>query len=245
MSLDVEGRYIQTQGKLDQLRITYASCTGETTFVDALDAVEDSLADIKNDAVSSVSERMGGMYLTYLKQCATAVLPVETAETFTKDMDAVTAISSGSYFDPFDSEINSWLEAVHPLSCADMVTALNNLQTLINSKIDDISSLAADWVMMNVLQSDIGRAVALVIGIVAACGDAMYSTIAGLDNSILDEDSGLRKAVDSAKYAKGLSTDPTEIINLAKGKITSEENFDGRMTGIKNALISHTSSLLS
>lgn len=245
MALDVEGRYTTTQAKMTQLKTTYATCVGDPAFDDAVDAVEVSILGLRDGAVTAISDRMGGMYLTYVKQCATSILPVETAETFEKDMDAVTAIATGDYFDAFDSQIDSWIGEVPPLSCADLITALNGLNVIINGKISDVTTIVGDWVNLNILQSDIGQAVSLVASIAVACGDAMYSSISGLDNSILDEDSSLRKAVDSAKYAKNLSSDPTEILDLAKGKITDEENFDGRMTGVKDFLISHTSSLLS
>jgi len=245
VALNVEGRYTQTQARMTQLKTTYTTCVGDPVFDDVIDLVEGSLLNIRDAAVSAISDRMGGMYLTYIKQCATSILPVETAETFEKDMDAVTAIATGDYFDGFDSQIDSWIGAIPLLSCVDLINALNGLNSLINDKISAVTALVGDWVNENILQSDIGQAVSLVASIAVACGEAMYSSIAGLDNSILDEDSGLRKAVDSAKYAKNLSSDPTEILNLVKGKITTEQNFDGRMTGIKDSLISHTSSLLS
>lgn len=223
------------------------TCPEAQDFIDeelaGMDGTTGAIDSLKSTCTDSVNEQMGGINADFLNKCGGSSL-LDLADTYGKKLEGVGTMAEGVFAAKLDEGITTMEDGVAALDpLDDCETMIANILLLILAPLlivaaiiatlaSVVADLVSDLVSFDGLQEAITGALVSISGLMS-CGDAMFDSVGSLSPEVLALNPQMESAKSAVDFAKGVATDPADIINEAKTKLIADNGFDTAVADAK------------
>ena len=242
MSLGVEIKLAESLSAMVNLELAYPGLLDVPVLAE-IATIKTDMTTLKNSAVDTVTSKMDETNISYMLQCVSELFPIINIEdSFTNLMSAISGIADGLFYDLFTSTINAII-AMGLGSSAALLAQLEILTGFVGDKSTALINLIASLIDLDELKSILSTAMGMIASLGPGCSNLMFDKLSGLSSEILATNSTVNDVVSSVTFAKGITSDPAEMILEAKTKLVAEAGYDALVDAVNIDLVSKISIL--
>lgn len=222
--LDIENKFATASRKIAGLR----SLHGDQAMQEALDDAERVLGQVTGKASGMVAAQAAGSRMMAAVSCLGLQLPIpDMPDVLEEFAGVIKGLSDGVFFD-------LWLDVLDDPDLA-ALAGLKEIAGDLMASLDGLESLLADF---SEIRGSINNALATVSALVS-CTDPVtgmglgqrFNTIDGVLKEVNPE---FKAGLDAAAAAQNHFSNPVEVLNDAKARVTGSLDLDGKVTRIKD-----------
>lgn len=232
--LRIEEKLTTAKNKINHIRGLYGS--PETALHSTIDDAEGMLENAAVKAKDMVMAQMSNARIISATQCLGLQLPIpDLGDVFDKFTETIKGLGDGIFFDKFAAFLDGLMSHL-PIESA--LVKLRELKSMVARKIDELVNLDAVFDKFADLQDKMRSALSMISSLVG-CVDQATGTNLGqhlkkIDAIMTETNADFKSGLDAVEEAKKHFSNPMDILNDAKGRITGKLDLDGQMASVKD-----------
>jgi hypothetical protein len=232
--LGIENKLATAKGKINHIRGLYGS--GETVLHSTIDEAEGMLDGAAEKAKGMVMAQMADVKILSAAQCLGLQLPIpDLGDVFEKFTETIKGLGDGMFFDKFTAFLDGLMSH---LPIESVLAKIRELKDMVVGKIAELVNLDAVFGKFADLQDKMKSALSMVSSVVGcvdeAAGTNLGNHFKNIDSIMEGTNPDFKAGLDAVAEAKKHFSDPMDILNDAKGRITGKLDLDGKMAGLKD-----------
>lgn len=232
--LAIEGKLVTAKGQINHIRGLYGS--GETALHSTIDEAEGMLDAAVEKATGMVTAQMSDVRIISAAQCLGLQLPIpDLGDVFDKFTQIIKGLGDGQFFDKFTAFLDGLMSC---LPIDSVLAKFLELRDMASGKIAELTNMDAVFGMFADLQDKMKSALSMVSSLIGCVDEATGINLGQhfktIDSIMAETNSDFKAGLDAVSEAKKYFSDPVDVLNDAKGRITGKLDLDGQMTGIKD-----------
>ena len=222
--MDIEEKYQSAVQRITALRGQH----NDQSLLDAFDDAESLLGRVTDKAVGIAQVQTAGARIASAVSCLGLQLPIpDMPGAMAGFIDVIKDLAGGAVFD-------GWMDYLDNPDLSDLA----KLKTLASDFLAGLDGLDSIFIEFSALQDNIKAAVSTVSALIG-CTDPVtgmglgqqFSTIGGVLDEVNPE---FKAGLDAVAAAEKHFSDPREILDDAKGRVTGMLDLDSKVTRIKD-----------
>jgi len=229
--LEIEIKLATAKDKISQIRGLYS---GEAALQLAIDAIETQIENVAGKTQAMVIAQTAGIKMTSAAQCIGLQLPIpDLGGLFEKFIGTIQGLGECKFFDTFTDFLGG---LTVPLSIESVLAQLDGLAGLVSAKIDDLLNIEGVFAEFADLQDQMKSSLSMVsslVGCVDGAGLDFGQQLSSLDTIMTETNPAFKLGLDAIAAAKTNFSNPIEILNDAKARVTGALDLDGQAKNLK------------
>lgn len=241
--LPIETKLNAVQLRIQSIRGLYDNTN--TVFQTNLNQAEVSLETAATKAKEMVETQMADVKIISAAQCLGLQLPIpDLGDVIGEYAAAIKGLADGLFFD----KSTAYLDALASGLSIDLAIAkLGELRALVSQQINDLVGLDDIFAAFSELQDKMKTVMSMVGSVVGCVDNASGTDISqhwnSIDSILAQTNVDFKAGLDAVSLAKQYFSNPTDILQDAKARVTGQLNLDGLMSEVKNQLNQSTALL--